>query len=796
MTTSLLQSPSFDVSWEASSGALRLTSPGRSLAGILGVEALRGRRRLRVTTSEVACAWEDRQTLQDAHGPAEEIQLHYQERQGLVLSAQVRVYPSRPFVLFRLRVINKGPHPVRLRRFFFRTLPGALQPTTQPTGFYRQGWQSWSPAGFLPANGRDYRPSLPLRMLSGPLMHNAATPWAGRPGRFWSEPVGALVTSREALVAGAASLADQFVQVWADLRPNRLELLLQSQGDDVPLAAGETATSEWFYLEWVSFPDMTDPRPASASSAAWRDPLAQYAYAVARQMGVTRPRPAPVGWSSWYIFWDKVAESDVMGNLATAALLAEELPLQVLQLDQGFEPIWGDWTERNERFPHSLEWLAQRVRGSGFTPGLWLAPLTVHPRSRLATEHPDWLLRDRRERPVSAGLLAHRFIARALDPTHPGVEEHLRRLIETAVQEWGYSYLKLDFLYAGALPGRRHDPYMTRAQAYRHALHVIREAAGEETYLVGCGAPLGPAIGLVDAMRIGPDTAPDWEPEIFGVKWPFRKNPELPSLRNSLHNVMSRAWMQGRWWSNDPDNLMVRDTQTSLTRAEVLAQATLLALSGGLLVLSDDLSKLSPERRAVAAALLPPLVEGTDVLDLFRRKWPTEMMAPVARPWGNWQLVGLFNWGDEPVERELPRRLPDFDVRQDYHIVDFWNRRYLRLESGAPLPKFTLPPHGGVLLSLRPVQRGPQLVATTYHISQGGEVTAWEAQAHSVTLTLQLGRVATGEVWLALPAAPREATLDGEPLSQEAIRAVARGVWAFKIRLSGVGTLRVRYGKS
>ncbi|MGC9357739.1 MAG: alpha-galactosidase [Anaerolineae bacterium] len=772
-----LESPSFDLHWSPSPGIFHFQSPGRSISGKMGVEVKQGRRTLCVNTSYLEPASVERREIEDVHGSGEELEIQYQESQGLVLAVYVRTYVARPFTLIRVEVFNKGPETVYLERFFFESLPDTLKAPGKPTGFYRTDWQSWSPASLVATAGRDFCPALPMRFLSGPMMHNARTPWARKPCRFWSESVGALVTSQEALVAGGASLADQFVQTWVDLRPGHLEMRVQAQCDEVPLGVGEARTSEWFYLEWVPFPN--------------HDPLAQYAYAVVRQMDVPQVRSAPVGWSSWYIFWAEVAESDMMDNLATAALLADEIPLDVIQLDQGYEPIWGDWTERNERFPHSLDWLADRIEGSHFTPGLWLGPLTVHPRSRLATEHPDWLLRNHRGRPVSAGLIANHFIARALDPTHPGVGAYLRELIETAVGKWGYTYLKLDFLYAGALPGKRHNPNLTRAQAYRHALRIIRDAAGEACYLVGCGAPLGPSIGLVDAMRIGPDTAPYWEPRIMGIRRPFRNDPTLPSLRNSLRNVETRAWIHGRWWINDPDNLMIRDTRTSLTEAEVLSQVTMAGLSGGLTMLSDHLPEVPAERRALVAALLPPMVEGMDVLDLFHREMPREVVAPMARPWGNWQLVGLFNWSEEIRERDLPRALPGFDVKQDYHIVDFWNRRYQRLETGSALPKFSLPPHGCVLLGVRPVRLGPHLVATTFHISQGGEVVDFDAGRDRVILRLQLDRVAEGAVWLALPAPPKEAYLDDVPLTRERIHAVAQGVWAIDFLLSREGTLRV-----
>ncbi|MCD4738872.1 MAG: alpha-galactosidase [Anaerolineae bacterium] len=790
--TRWLQSPSFNVQWDEGQSGFHLVSPGRSLQGELGSVVVKRGRVVSLATSDLTPISVERQEVEDVHGAAEELHIRYQELGGLLLSLRIRVYSARPYLLLRVGLLNKGPAEVKLRRFFFRTLPQGVQLAGVPSGFYSTGWQSWSPAGFLAQDERDYTTSVLLRPLAGPMMHNANTPWSGKRGRFWSESVGAVVTPREALVAGAVSLAEQFVQLWADLRPGNLALLLQSQLDDVPLGVGESRHSEWFYLEWVPFPDARESTALIAP--AWVDPLAQYAYAVARQMRVPQLRSAPTGWSSWYIFGDQVTEADLMANLASAAMLADEAPLQVLQLDQGFEPIWGDWTERNARFPHTLAWLAERVRGSGFRPGLWLGPLTVHPKSQLAQEHPAWLLRDEHERPVSAGWIAGRFRAQALDPTHPEVEQYLRDLISTAVEEWGYSYLKLDFLYAGALPGKRHNPYLTRAQAYRHALHIMREAAGEDTYLVGCGAPLGPSVGLVDAMRIGPDTAPYWAPRAPLIRDLFQCDPSLPSLRNSLRNVATRAWMHNRWWHNDPDNLMVRDSRTALTEAEVISQLTLQGLTGGLVVFSDDLPALSPERRELAVVLLPSLVEGMDSLDLFSCEMPVEVVAPLVQPWDNWQLVGLFNWSARPVERPLPRTLPNFNLADDYHVVDFWQRRYLRLNHGDPLPRYRLPSHGAVLLGVRPVKSSPQLIATTFHISQGGELTAWEVEGTTVTLALRLGRRAAGEVWLSLPATPRRVALNAEPLGAEAVRAVARGIWAIQFRVDGEATLQVCYG--
>ena len=178
--------------------------------------------------------------------------------------------------------------------------------------------------------------------------------------------------------------------------------------------------------------------------------------------------------------------------------------------------------------------------------------------------------------------------------------------------------LKLDFINAGALPGKRLNPKVTRAEALRLGLEAIRQGAGEDTFLLGSGCPFGPAIGLVDAMRIGPDTAPSWEPWLHWLPWvsPLtKKNPSMPALRNALRHTLNLSSLHQRWWWNDPDCLLVRDTDTRLTEAEVQSAVSLVGLSGGMLVSSDDMRSVDPERLAWVSKLVPNLGLGGLPLD-------------------------------------------------------------------------------------------------------------------------------------------------------------------------------------
>ena len=108
------------------------------------------------------------------------------------------------------------------------------------------------------------------------------------------------------------------------------------------------------------------------------------------------------------------------------------------------------------------------------------------------------------------------------------------------VRTWGFDYLKLDFLYGGALKGKRFKD-MPREAAYRESLRVMREAMGEDAFFLTCGTPILPAIGLCDAMRIGPDVSQNWE--TYGDANLFY-NPTIPGTKNAIRTSLSRLWLQ------------------------------------------------------------------------------------------------------------------------------------------------------------------------------------------------------------------------------------------------------------
>lgn len=73
--------------------------------------------------------------------------------------------------------------------------------------------------------------------------------------------------------------------------------------------------------------------------------------------------------------------------------------------------------------------------------------------------------------------------------------------------------------------------------------------------------------------------------------------------------------MGHRWWHNDPDCLMLGE-HTRLTDVEVASSASVVAMTCGMLLLSDDLPKVSPKRMQIVSKIFPLTGIPAIVLDL------------------------------------------------------------------------------------------------------------------------------------------------------------------------------------
>ncbi len=677
-----------------------------------------------------------------------------------------------PFLLWRVHLLNHGEQPVWIDRIEMMRLGGMHLQSRFDFGqpfhpknfwFYSNGWQSWSYTAAYPATA-----SLRRSRLGGfqtPMVINAGTPDLKQTGYFTSDFFGILTDTAQhkSILAGFLSQREHFGSLEAVLY-DQPAMRLWANGDHTLLESQTEMHTDWAVL--------------LIADADEQQILEPYLQAVAQEHQVRIPNDSPSGWCSWYHFYTNVTAQNVRDNLRTLIQLRPSLPLDLIQIDDGFESQVGDWFSFKDTFPQGVSGLAKEIADAGFTPGLWLAPFIVHPKSQLEQKHPDWLLRDRRGRPVNAGFVWNSF-AHALDLTIPEALDYACQVVQTAAHDWHFPYLKLDFLYAAALPGVYRNPTWTRAQVLRRGMQALREVAGQGTFLLGCGAPLGSVLGLVDAMRIGADVSGDWLPAFYNIRFPFKNEPHMPSARNSINNILTRAPLHRRWWINDPDCLLVRP-DTRLTLAEVQSLATAIALTGGSLLLSDDLPALPQERIHLAQVLLPVIGKTAHVLDLFTSEMPKLLRLDLEGTLGRWHLLARFNWKETPEPWEF--ELQTFHLAgKGYHLHSFWNDQSFTCQAEETFRLAPIPPHGVALLAAYPLNGGITYAGSSLHISQGLEVKTWQATNERVEVELDLGRSFDGWFDVFLNQTPR--SVEGDVLRWQE---KSKGRFRFFVQSEGV----------
>nr|HID14440.1 alpha-galactosidase [Anaerolineae bacterium] len=638
--------------------------------------------------------------------------------------------------------------------------------------FYQNGWISWSPTF--------------ARRVDDGLYTDPGTPAYRRMHQpHWNPAHGSNLSSEWvtvvhcslshcSLLLGFVTTRDQLAEIRLDLDGDDFAALVaRCYLDGIKLRPGETLRSERL---WVR---------------AGGDPVAlleDWAERTGREMQARVPPAPPTGWCTWYYFYGENTAQDVLDNVA--AIAEHELPLDLILLDDGYQTAIGDWLSlQAEKFPQGMEPVTAAIRAAGRTPGIWTAPFGAAVDSLLFAEHHDWFLRDEAGEPV-VGWVHWGMDCYALDCTHPEVLAWLRETFGWMRRRWGFAFFKIDFIFAAALPGRRYDPTATRAQALRWGVEAIREAIGDDVFLLGCGAPLGVCVGLVDGMRVGPDVDPNWHPI-------WSHDLSMPSTENALRNSIARAPFHGRLWANDPDCLLVRQRgpDMDLVLNEMRTLSALVALLGGMTLDSDHLPAVRTGRLKYLRQALPPARVSARPLDLFENERPRLLVLPVTRGWGRWWVAGVINWDDRTTETTI--RLANLGLPSDrYHVYHYWRRRYLGVTDDAVTVR-RHQPHETAVLLFKPVSERPDLLTTTFHVCQGAaeiadckfEITDSRSQ---IAVVLQKAGRQFGEVLFAVPEGWRamEARVDGVKRS---LVPVAPGVVGLGLTLAGRAEVEVEF---
>lgn len=285
------------------------------------------------------------------------------------------------------------------------------------------------------------------------------------------------------------------------------------------------------------------------------------------------------GYTSWYNYYQNINEEIILRDLQGLARAGKNA--NIFQIDDGYETKVGDWDMDTVKFPNGLAPIVDRIHEQGLMAGLWYAPFAAQFKANVIKNHPDWLIRNKHGRPVVSGIAWGGFYA--LDFEKEEVREYIKAFFDKVFNEWHFDMVKLDFLYAAAIEPRNGK---TRGQLMCEAMDFLRECCGDKIIL-GCGVPLAPAFGVVDACRISCDVENTFK-EKFYVKV---TNQEIISAKMAMVNSVYRRHLNGRIWANDPDVFFLRDDGMKKA-GYTLQQKQLLAkvnhIFGDVLFVSDN----------------------------------------------------------------------------------------------------------------------------------------------------------------------------------------------------------------
>ncbi|AIE85017.1 hypothetical protein [Fimbriimonas ginsengisoli] len=457
------------------------------------------------------------------------------------------------------------------------------------------------------------------------------------------------------------------------------------------------------------------------------------------------------GWCSWMAHLQDVTAANVLDAARFFSKNLKGYGYSVIQIDDGYqrvrqfpqgnekvkEPFAHYWTIPNEKFPNGLQPLAQEITRLGLTPGIWVGYYTP-----LGLKNRDGYVTDADGKPHKGPWVNY-----AMNPLIPAAREEAYTETVRELRAQGWRYFKIDTLRHVLYDNFRQVPGYWKSRresmetAYRTLLAETKRAAGPGSYLLACWGTLPELAGIPDGARIGEDVGPD-----------------VDSMRRSAKYIAQFGYLNNVVWRNDPDYMCLR-----VPVPQAQSWATLTALAGGHVMVSDPIKEYDPARVDVLRRVGPPLiVKPASVVS--HGPDPEFMTLNGAKGDERWLVAARFGWGDQPARRVDLATL-GLDPSRRYLAFDFWKERFLGIVSGEAAYD-PLENGGCQVISFRPLADHPQVLGTNRHIGQGAyelDRVHWDGQALSGRMRRGLGRV--WSLYLYVPAGWRTALVDGAAAS-------------------------------
>ena len=434
--------------------------------------------------------------------------------------------------------------------------------------------------------------------------------------------------------------------------------------------------------------------------------------------------PAPAvkkttGWTSWYHYYENITHDIIMDN--AEAFISRKIPIDVFQIDDGYQQAVGDWLITNHKFPQGMKPLVDKIKTGGYKAGLWLAPFVCETKSDVYKNHQDWLLKDANGKNICTG--GNWSIQWALDFENPEVKAYLKKVFDKVFTEWGFDMVKLDFLYGVCMFPPKNK---TRGQVMYESMQFLRDIIGDKLIL-GCGLPLGPSFGLVEYCRIGCDLDLYWERKTYR----FGLLRELLSSKSAMYNAISRRFLDKRAFLNDPDVFLLRHNNIHMTIEEKNTIFYVNHTFGGLVFTSDNLNEYTEEEYNKYLSSFPFLekviYKTLKEDDFYTTHFTIEGL--------NYLL--LVNLGNTRISYKLPDG--EFFRMQNNHPV--WLRNSAKIDV-----------YGHTSVCLLQIEDSEYAIAgSSIHMFPGSEVCAFSVNNNEIEINVHAKLLKGGFIYIKIP---------------------------------------------
>lgn len=414
--------------------------------------------------------------------------------------------------------------------------------------------------------------------------------YSGQPGHIHSTGYTYLrnTKSNNIVFFGSVSEESGYTYYKADFNTGKFSLYKDIEGKK--LEKGETLRIKLYVAQRDNTQDL---RTIWEQYADYYDPKHEF----------RNPRHL-TGWSSWYNFYERVTEDDVISSLI--AFKQHKYPIDVFQIDDGFEQQIGDWLDVDSiKFPRGMKVLADDIKKQNYIPGIWLAPYAVGFKSRIVKEHPDWLLKHSDGSLVVAGPNWGGFYA--IDIYNNEACNYLENVFDQVIDVWGYRLLKLDFIFAAAMIPRLGK---SRGEILWDAMDLIVKWTHKRALLLASGVTLPSTWGRFEYSRVSSDASPWWDHSVLRVA----NVRERVATNNAITSTLNRWAMGSTIFGSDPDVFFVRSNNNKLTNEEKHTLLVINIVFGQLTLMSDNVNLYDKQEHKLYSSIFPK--PEAQVLDL------------------------------------------------------------------------------------------------------------------------------------------------------------------------------------